>query len=205
MNRYTLQTVISLFVAAYLVGLNFYYDWASQVAMEHFALPFTLYNLFDLYVGRKHYFKNDKMTVVHHLIGFFAGLYLMWILPDYPEELYRLVWWLIIAETTTIFNNIRILSRKTSYSFHTSTLFAVMFVTLRSFMTVGSIGEVLYYEHGIVPKLVVWGLAALNATWCFMIVQMVRREYHNLKKGLQGKKDGKSIHEMIKEYTKRND
>lgn len=144
------------------------------------------------------------MTIVHHIIAIASGFYLVWILPDYPDHLYRLVWWLVMAEITSIFNNLRVLTRKTACSFHTSILFAIVFITVRSFMTYGSVMEVLYNEHNYIHNIIVYGLAVLNITWMFMIVKLIRKEYAHLKKGLDGETDGKSINDMLKDHTKRD-
>ena len=167
MNLYDFQTVISMVASSMVLFYNTYqYPWASQEAMVPTAYILMTYNIIDAILGAHQYIRKDPATLLHH-ICVTGGIYsILDILRyHYDSDIYRLNYWLMMAEVTTVFNNIRILTRKTSIKKYTAGLFAVCFLVGRTSMTVGIYYNLYQNRHFNVLAPVCFLLTTLNVYW----------------------------------------
>lgn len=178
MDRYTFQAWVSLVNTLWVVGINLYEGWGSEIAMRACIVPVLVYNVFDLIIGGEQYYKRDQLTILHHFGAIGGMLYFRSVLQEsYPDPLYIFTWWMLFGEISSIFNNVRVICGKTSYKDFSSKLFAIIFIPSRTLMTCGTIYSLQNFEHKTTPVIIAGIFAFLNIYWGIAIVKKVFKSY----------------------------
>ena len=143
MNLYFFQTFVSLVVHSAMVGLHLSLGWADVMATYWTGHLIIFYEIFDVMLGWEHYWKRDKLMLVHHGVSLAGAMFLLRYLQHGNDEVVGLVTdifgWFMLSEVTTVFNSVRILSRGCGawMAIFGRALFAVVFILLRGIQTLG--------------------------------------------------------------------
>ena len=168
------QTVASLFTTTSIVAMNLHYGWASKAAVIPSGYLLLSYNVVDTAVGGAYYITFDRTMLVHHIASIAAiGVLLQSVIGGgYTVDLQRFVQWVLLAEVTTFFNSIRLLTRKTCCRRITEQLFGAVFIAGRSAMTIGCTQAL--YNNALFTTLapITFVTGAFNLHWCVQIIRL---------------------------------
>jgi hypothetical protein len=178
-NIYAFRSVLSLITSFFMIYKStisavFYDGWASEEAIFPAMHLFTLYNVLDigleLNTAKKH---RSLSIIIHHFVCLIAsGMFYYSTAEAYEDHIYRLIWWLIIAEVSTIFNNFRILFKHTDFAHSTKIAFGISFLVARSIMSIGCLWEMLTttYSHNLIMHGIVYSFVSLNVYWMYLMI-----------------------------------
>jgi len=164
-------TVLSTLTSAYVIAINGLYGWASWSAVTLSMNALSAYLALDTVLLFKRYWSRDRMILLHHV-----GT-LQWILfgraliaHDYPDDVRRFVYWVLLAEVSTVVNGVRLLARGSPYQRVTERVFAAVFLGCRAPMTCGMVRALLgnTYVWYFAPFATV--ITAANVYWGALIV-----------------------------------
>lgn len=170
---------LSASVAAFFVGENLRLGWASREAAIRGALAVGVYNVWDILVGGLSWKRAEH--IIHHLCAVVGcGLMLKAAAGngglDY-EKLKPLVYWMGLAEVSTIFNGLRVAQG----GIVAKSLFASSFLVVRPVASVGAVrvlvkkwAERSHGENAILTPLV-GTFVILNGLWSYKILLELRK------------------------------
>lgn len=179
-HQYRVQTAASALATTAVLGVNLYLGWATQIALMHSMWILIGYNVFDSVYGFREYWKHDRIYLLHHACACscvaMGAVLLHWGDATTRDSVQRLAAWLLLAEVTTHFNNVRLLTRTTWLRRVTQMLFAAAFLVGRSAMTLGALMELRrhppWFLSYIAPFCAI--LNGLNLYWSAQIVRKAR-------------------------------
>ena len=179
-HQYRVQTAASFLSTTAVLGVNLYLGWATHAALMHSVWILIAYNVFDTVYGFHEYWQHDRIYLVHHACACgcvaMGAVLLHWGDASTRDSVQRLATWLMLAEVTTHFNNVRLLTRTTRLRRVTQMLFAVAFLVGRSAMTLGALMELRrhppWFLSYVAPFCAI--LNGLNLYWSAQILRKVR-------------------------------
>ena len=173
MKLFDFQLILSLAVSSTVVFLNISNPWASKVIMLPTINLLLIYNIVDLILGIKYYIKYDKALFIHHL----CAIGITYILSKdfdtiYTFDIYRISRWGLLAEVTTVFNNIRLLTRKNEQLKNiTTNIFAGVFVVGRTIMSIGFFVSLYKNQYFVILAPFCLTFHCLNIYWINQIIR----------------------------------
>lgn len=175
-QRHAWQTIGSLLTTASVVGLNLHLGWASPAAIIPSGYALLSYNVLDTIVGWPYYVSFDRTMLAHH-VGAVAGIGTLLhacVAGGYVADLQRFVAWVLLAEVTTFFNCIRLLTRHTAWRHTTESIFGLVFLVGRAAMTVGC--TLALYSNTLFTTLapITFFTGAFNLHWCAQILRLAQ-------------------------------
>jgi hypothetical protein len=175
MNLWELQTVLALVSSTLATASHLYHPWGSMAALCLSSVNLFCYNLVDTALGWTHYWQKDRVTLVHHGGVTAFSLFVLHFHERlaYPQEIERIVRWGMLAEVTSIFNNLRILARKTVIAKHMQAIFAAVFLLLRTVMTAGCYYDLHQNRYFGIMAPFVFFISVLNLHWSRLIVRKI--------------------------------
>ena len=180
MSLHEFQTWYSFVFTGIIISCNIIKPWASIDAVR-LVIPFVIfYNTTDIVIGWHYYKTKGKIYILHHLMLIFGVIYIYFNLDNY-DQMSGLVKWSTVGEISTIFNNIRILSKGKSFENTSKIMFAGSFLICRTLMTIGLIVNSVNNENKfLLPVSITF--SALNVYWSYEIVKMMYKHYKTKEK-----------------------
>ena len=173
-----IQTLLSLVSSGYILYTNLIqYEWCNEYAVTNTLDILLIYMVLDTILGIKYYICNDKSILVHHIIFSLLCLTCKYMISKHGfiYELYSIGRWLLLNEISTFFNNIRILSSKSTISNITLYLFAISFIVFRPISVIGSYYELINNKLFIVMAPLVALVSMINTFWCIAIFRKMKK------------------------------
>jgi hypothetical protein len=159
---------------------TFVYPWASLEAMRWTSTMLTFVQTVDLlYVGHVHIHQKDYAIILHHVALIVFGLiFMIFIDNQYTDSLYQFLYWILMQEISTWFNQIRLMIPSKTYPIARNTVdtvFGIVFLTVRSLSSFMCLYVLLVYS----TTLPYWSSAAtmwyiftvINYHWGSQIVR----------------------------------
>jgi len=168
--------LFSLSVTLIIILTNILLGWASFNAIK-IIVPFLfVYNIVDSYLNWNDWMhpKNDHTMMYHH-----GGVLLMIIafyfnykqIGYYHNDIYKIAWWFLIMEISSIFYNLRFVFKDTKWSKQFDQLFGASFLVIRSIATIGFINVLIGNRFDLLMAPFIILFCVLNIYWGYLIVK----------------------------------
>jgi hypothetical protein len=166
--------LISFMVTNTVVGVNLTRGWGSASAMKVVMPTLIVYNVIDSIICWKSWQhpKCDKSMMLHHLTVTSLTVVFYWqiALYGYTKDVYRLAYWLIMLEVSSVFFNLRNIIK----SFALDVIFGVTFLTFRPVSTVMMFKACIDNRFDLIFAPFLFALTALNIHWSALLLKTLK-------------------------------